>query len=96
MLPTQEVWGHVTTPGGGLYQSSPPPPPWGLGKPTFGKHQITSSGAKEIGKILCCGLKGQLGTSQVVQWLTIHLPIQGTQVQVLVREDPTYALLMGM
>ena len=27
-------------------------------------------------------------TSLVVQWLRIHLPVQGTQVQSLVREDP--------
>ncbi|KAJ8791168.1 hypothetical protein J1605_020731 [Eschrichtius robustus] len=30
-----------------------------------------------------------LGASQVVQWLRIHLPMQGTRVQALVREDPT-------
>ena len=29
------------------------------------------------------------GTSLVAQWLRIHLPMQGTQVQALVREDPT-------
>ena len=29
------------------------------------------------------------GTSLVVQWLRILLPMQGTQVQALVREDPT-------
>ena len=29
------------------------------------------------------------GTSLVVQWLRIHLPMQGTRVQALVREDPT-------
>ena len=29
------------------------------------------------------------GTSLVAQWLRIHLPMQGTWVQVLVREDPT-------
>ena len=29
------------------------------------------------------------GTSLVAQWLRIHLPRQGTQVQALVREDPT-------
>ena len=29
------------------------------------------------------------GTSLVAQWLRIHLPMQGTQVQSLVREDPT-------
>ena len=29
------------------------------------------------------------GTSLVEQWLRIHLPMQGTQVQALVQEDPT-------
>ena len=29
-------------------------------------------------------------TSLVVQWLIIRLPMQGTRVQSLVREDPTY------
>ena len=28
-------------------------------------------------------------TSLVVQWLRIHLPMQETQVQALVQEDPT-------
>ena len=28
-------------------------------------------------------------TSLVVQWLRIRLPVQGTQVRALVREDPT-------
>ena len=27
--------------------------------------------------------------SLVAQWLRIHLPVQGTQVQALVQEDPT-------
>ena len=31
----------------------------------------------------------QPGTSLVAQWLRIHLPMQGTRVQALVREDPT-------
>ena len=30
-----------------------------------------------------------LGTSLVVQWLRIHLPMQGTRVWALVQEDPT-------
>ena len=29
------------------------------------------------------------GASLVAQWLRIHLPMQGTRVQALVREDPT-------
>ena len=31
----------------------------------------------------------ELGTSLVAQWLRIHLPMQGTRVRALVREDPT-------
>ena len=30
-----------------------------------------------------------IGTSLVVQWLRIHLPMQGTRVRSLVWEDPT-------
>ena len=33
--------------------------------------------------------KHEEGTSLVVQWLRIHLPMQGTRVRALVREDPT-------
>ena len=33
--------------------------------------------------------KGSWGTSLVAQWLKIRLPMQGTQVQALVPEDPT-------
>ena len=29
------------------------------------------------------------GTSLVAQWVRIRLPMQGTRVQALVREDPT-------
>ena len=30
-----------------------------------------------------------IGTSLVAQWLRIHLPMQGTRVRALAREDPT-------
>ena len=30
-----------------------------------------------------------MGTSLMVQWLRIRLPMQGTRVQALVQEDPT-------
>ena len=33
--------------------------------------------------------KDLLGASLVAQWLRIRLPVQGTQVWALVREDPT-------
>ena len=43
-----------------------------------------------IYSIPCCfHLKNILGTSLVVQWLRIHLPMQRTQVWALVQEDPT-------
>ena len=35
------------------------------------------------------GIKEEIGTSLVVQWIKICLPVQGTWVQSLVREDPT-------
>ena len=34
-------------------------------------------------------LKRVFRASLVVQWLRIHLPMQGTRVQALVREEPT-------
>ena len=34
-------------------------------------------------------IKKHSGTSLVVQWLRIHLPMQGTQVRSMVWEDPT-------
>ena len=37
----------------------------------------------------CLILKAIVGTSLVAQWLRIRLPIQGTWVRSLVREDPT-------
>ena len=33
--------------------------------------------------------KTKSGTSLVAQWLRIHLPMKGTWVRSLVREDPT-------
>ena len=37
----------------------------------------------------CCLQNKRTGTSLVVQWLSIHLPTQGTRVRALVWEDPT-------
>ena len=34
-------------------------------------------------------LRTKLRASLVVQWLGIHLPVQGTRVRALVLEDPT-------
>ena len=44
-------------------------------------HQIASLLFLNIGNII--------RTSLVAQWLRIHLPMQGTRVRALVREDPT-------
>ena len=33
--------------------------------------------------------KTKSGTSLVVQWLQIHMPMQGTQVRALIQEQPT-------
>lgn len=40
--------------------------------------------------LVLCSLKTNVGTSLVVHSLRIHLPMLGTRVQSLVREDPTY------
>ena len=37
----------------------------------------------------CYKLKTALGASLVAQWLRMRLPMQGTRVRALVREDPT-------
>ena len=41
--------------------------------------------------LLICGLQNmrQMKTSWVFRWLRLHLPVQGTRVQSLVKEDPT-------
>ena len=44
------------------------------------RHHVTSTRTALIKKT---------GTSLVAQWLRIRLPMQGTQVRALVREDPT-------
>ena len=42
-----------------------------------------------IVKVKYVSLKPKYRASLVAQWLTICLPMQGTQVQALVQEDPT-------
>ena len=39
--------------------------------------------------LISCYQNTPIETSLVVQWLRIHLPMQGTQVRTLVQEDPT-------
>ena len=51
------------------------------------KKKIPHAAAKK--KIPHAATKKILGTFQVAQWLRICLPMQGTQVHALVREDPT-------
>ena len=41
-----------------------------------------------IWKLKASFKKSEFWTSLVIQWLRIHLPMQGTQVQSLVWEDP--------
>ena len=40
-------------------------------------------------KAIITPIKKNIRASLVAQWLRIHLPMQGTQVRALVREDPT-------
>ena len=58
---------------------------WGtFSEAVFGKIQCTPSAVP-----LSPLLKSEGGTSLVVQWLRVHLPMQGTRVWALVWEDPT-------
>ena len=50
------------------------------------KHQVFSSSGLKINLTYKNSL---LGASLVAQWLRIRLPMQGTRVRALVREDPT-------
>ena len=50
----------------------------GKGAETWG-HPCLTAGRQNV----------QTGTSLVVQWLRIHLPMQGTWVRALVQKDPT-------
>ena len=49
---------------------------------------IYTSNVSKINPILLLK-KLEGGTSLVAQWLRIRLPMQGTRVRALVREDPT-------
>ena len=46
-------------------------------------------GRRDVFKVNTGVHKAQGGTSLVAQWLRIRLPVQGTRVRALVREDPT-------
>ena len=48
---------------------------------------ITVNGINYLLK--CLAIRSHEGASLVVQWLRIRLPMQGTRVRALVREDPT-------
>ena len=43
-----------------------------------------------LNKVSATQIKQYIRTSLVAQWLRSYLPKQGTQVQALVREDPTF------
>ncbi|KAJ8782228.1 hypothetical protein J1605_010207 [Eschrichtius robustus] len=50
---------------------------------------VAAPGNAELSYMKTFGKKKNPGTTLVAQWLRIRLPMQGTQVQSLVREDPT-------
>ena len=56
---------------------------------TLDKQNVIALGLLKWFQILTEDLKKSTRTSLVVQWLRIHLPMQGTQVSSLVWEDPT-------
>ena len=59
------------------------------GKPFLGWFSFESHSSRAMRNSWKMALKPNLGTSLIVQWLRIRLPMQGTQVRALVREDPT-------
>ena len=57
------------------------------GESLFNEYRLKTM--KKLWKwIVVMALKHCEGNSLVAQWLRIHLPMQGTRVQSLVREDP--------
>ena len=60
------------------------------GKRQFGHTLMSAAMEFEGAEKLTTTIKSQcMGTSLVAQWLGIRLPMQGTRVRALVREDPT-------
>ena len=55
---------------------------------TFHTKKVKQS-ARKINRSFKKHLRNQTGTSLVVQWLGIRLPMKGTRAQALVQEDPT-------
>ena len=51
--------------------------------------RVSGSEGPVRGLGICISKEFQVGTSPVAQWLRICLPMQGTRVRALVREDPT-------
>ena len=76
-------------PAGGLPTTAPPGKPWEL----FLKAQLSARSVLQPFQWFCRHPTPQLitcvGASLVAQWLRTHLPVQGTWVRALVREDPT-------
>ena len=53
------------------------------------KRRPNTAKNKKINKFIKKNKNLTVGTSQVAQWLRIHLPMQGTWVRALVPKDPT-------
>ena len=60
---------------------------WEEGQEKAGPEDQDGVGCKNVGA--APGVKKGARASLVVQWLRIRLPMQGTRVRALVREDPT-------
>ena len=54
-----------------------------------GKHECPLKIVTTCCHVLCSLQKTVVGASLVAQWLRISLPVQGTRLRALVREDPT-------
>ena len=56
-------------------------------------NQCQTQERQSSARTVCCEQRNQIkkwsGASLVAQWLGIRLPVQGTRVRALVREDPT-------
>ena len=81
-VPNLGGWEHATkAPGKELDKQ--------LGAPLERDQPLPHSSAATLGACWKIVIINTCRASLVVQWLRIHLPMQGTWVQALVREDPT-------
>ena len=56
-------------------------------RPSLGQEVLFGASELPLQPFVCS--KRRYRASLVAQWLGVHLPMQGTRVRVLVREDPT-------